>query len=146
MLFITFKEVNVTNFHQIILFYFKCQSYFCCIRTWWTYLLHITDYKIRFFSLSKLDIWYFVVLWILDILLFFVRRGTNFENINFDSHEILASTTFWGLWVTNIDTQKRLTSTPLKLGINIKIKVVTNINRDCSPSRTLSGYPVPPTL
>jgi hypothetical protein len=71
-------------------------------------------------------------------------RGTNFKNINFDSHEILASTMFWGLPVTNIDTQKRLTSTPLKLGINIEIKVVTNMDRDCSPSRTLSGYPVPP--
>ncbi len=73
-------------------------------------------------------------------------QGTNFENINFNRRKISASTRFWGLQVTNIDTQKRLTSTPLKLGINIKIKVVTNIDRDCNPSRNLLGYPVPPTL
>ncbi len=72
-------------------------------------------------------------------------RGTYLENINFDSSKILASTTFLGLRNINIDTQKRLISTVLKLDINVEIKVVTNIDRDCSPSKTLSGYPVPPT-
>jgi hypothetical protein len=72
-------------------------------------------------------------------------RVTNVENISFDSHEILASTRFWGLQVTNVDTQKRLTSTALKFDIKVKIKVDINIDTDCGPSKAFSGYPIPPT-
>ena len=71
-------------------------------------------------------------------------RGTYLENINFDSSKILASTTFLGLRNINIDTQKRLISTVLKLDINVEIKVVTNINRDCSPSNLFQVTPYPP--